>query len=334
MASVTSSVASPHSPYELVPDTNEQEGEWEEFLQANSGPSSIGWHTSPGSGSMASGYAVIGYTGQQEFVIPSPPAPSPLNLDSLQAQPSMPPSTFAEQFSPFNITPAPTGFDGAFVPTPLDTSAPLDLIPQDVLSDEEFNALMLSANSMPLASPLAGLENMTNSLPSPALQIPETIPVADLQGSPWEPVAVKSEPFFVMDGYVSPSPPLQDSTSVSPVQARSPIVVPTFIKQSGSPTKPLDVVVRTKRPGNRIEKRKAPSSSPKYSSSSESDPFRNLLQTNINTEKPNAFECFEAIGRQSQKGRKGPLADETKQNALQVRRKGACFCCHARKVKV
>ena len=49
--------------------------------------------------------------------------------------------------------------------------------------------------------------------------------------------------------------------------------------------------------------------------------------------KPNPFECFEEAARPSQKGRKGPLANDTKENALQVRRVGACFCCHARKVR-
>jgi hypothetical protein len=49
-------------------------------------------------------------------------------------------------------------------------------------------------------------------------------------------------------------------------------------------------------------------------------------------DKPNRFECFEAH-RPSQRGRKGPLATDTKQSALQVRRMGACFSCHARKVK-
>jgi hypothetical protein len=48
--------------------------------------------------------------------------------------------------------------------------------------------------------------------------------------------------------------------------------------------------------------------------------------------RPNPFECFEAM-RATQRGRKGPLANETKENALQVRRLGACFCCHSRKVK-
>lgn len=49
--------------------------------------------------------------------------------------------------------------------------------------------------------------------------------------------------------------------------------------------------------------------------------------------KPNPFECFEAM-RTTHRGRKGPLANEVKESALQVRRLGACFCCHARKVKV
>lgn len=48
--------------------------------------------------------------------------------------------------------------------------------------------------------------------------------------------------------------------------------------------------------------------------------------------KPNPWECFEAI-RTTARGRKGPLATDTKENARLVRRKGACFCCHSRKVK-
>ncbi|KAK0722960.1 hypothetical protein B0T26DRAFT_704804 [Lasiosphaeria miniovina] len=54
---------------------------------------------------------------------------------------------------------------------------------------------------------------------------------------------------------------------------------------------------------------------------------------NAHADKPNPFECFETAMRQSQRGRKGPLASGTKESALQVRRVGACFCCHARKVK-
>ena len=48
--------------------------------------------------------------------------------------------------------------------------------------------------------------------------------------------------------------------------------------------------------------------------------------------KTNPYESQDAT-RPSQRGRKGPLANATKENALQVRRRGACFHCHARKVK-
>ncbi|KAK3391873.1 hypothetical protein B0T20DRAFT_472641 [Sordaria brevicollis] len=41
----------------------------------------------------------------------------------------------------------------------------------------------------------------------------------------------------------------------------------------------------------------------------------------------------EGSNRVSLKGRKGPLPPSTAVSALNVRRKGACFCCHARKVK-
>jgi hypothetical protein len=53
---------------------------------------------------------------------------------------------------------------------------------------------------------------------------------------------------------------------------------------------------------------------------------------NAHADKSNPFDCHD-VARSSQRGRKGPLANETKQSALKVRRLGACFHCHARKVK-
>ncbi|KAH6636214.1 hypothetical protein F5144DRAFT_591439 [Chaetomium tenue] len=48
----------------------------------------------------------------------------------------------------------------------------------------------------------------------------------------------------------------------------------------------------------------------------------------------NPFDCVDALARgPTQRGRKGPLATDTKQSALVVRRMGACFSCHARKVR-
>ncbi|CAK7268466.1 hypothetical protein SEPCBS119000_003073 [Sporothrix epigloea] len=97
-------------------------------------------------------------------------------------------------------------------------------------------------------------------------------------------------------------------------------------------------------PSTRVTKKKATSfSSDKQQlsssveSSSGDDRFVIFTPKSISTHavsggRFNPFECFEALST-TQKGRKGPLAEEVKENALQVRRAGACFCCHSRKVK-
>lgn len=95
---------------------------------------------------------------------------------------------------------------------------------------------------------------------------------------------------------------------------------------------------RVKGAGARVVKnKKSTTSEASNSSGSGSSPtsrFVIMTPNSISTQagKPNPFECFEEM-RPSQRGRKGPLTDTVKKDALQVRRKGACFCCHARKVK-
>ncbi|EMR70922.1 putative fungal zn binuclear cluster domain containing protein [Eutypa lata UCREL1] len=87
---------------------------------------------------------------------------------------------------------------------------------------------------------------------------------------------------------------------------------------------PVTCPIRKVMKGGKIEKKKVES------------PGKFVIMTpnliNAQSGKPNPFECFEAM-RTTQRGRKGPLANETKESALQVRRLGACFCCHSRKVK-
>lgn len=46
-----------------------------------------------------------------------------------------------------------------------------------------------------------------------------------------------------------------------------------------------------------------------------------------------SFDGTPDASKASQKGRKGALSTDTRANALAVRQKGACFCCHVRKVK-
>jgi hypothetical protein len=46
-----------------------------------------------------------------------------------------------------------------------------------------------------------------------------------------------------------------------------------------------------------------------------------------------SFDGTPDASKATQKGRKGALSTDTRANALAVRQKGACFCCHVRKVK-
>lgn len=46
-----------------------------------------------------------------------------------------------------------------------------------------------------------------------------------------------------------------------------------------------------------------------------------------------SFDGTPDASKASQKGRKGALSNDTRASALAVRQKGACFCCHVRKVK-
>lgn len=138
---------------------------------------------------------------------------------------------------------------------------------------------------------------------------------------PWDPTNLKNDDSsnmvtnvydFASQGSPQPSP----SGSSRFSSPKSPNV-----KEEHKTPSPIRKVMK----GGKIEKKKVES------------PGKFVIMTpnliNAQSGKPNPFECFEAM-RTTQRGRKGPLANETKESALQVRRLGACFCCHSRKVKV
>ncbi|KAI8964072.1 hypothetical protein F5Y11DRAFT_116314 [Daldinia sp. FL1419] len=139
---------------------------------------------------------------------------------------------------------------------------------------------------------------------------------------PWVPGNLKNERFSPVTGDEVISMTSQSSGQRSPTHSslqsspRSPYVK-TEPGKGASP-------IRKVRSGYKVEKRKSEASSK----------FVIMTPNLIHQQsgKPNPFECFEAM-RTTQRGRKGPLAHETKESALQVRRLGACFCCHSRKVK-
>lgn len=153
---------------------------------------------------------------------------------------------------------------------------------------------------------------------------------------PWAPTNLKNDPSGGLMANVfdlaprippqqqqqHPSPPQQhhspSSSSHLSSSPRSPHIKEEHGGKAASP-------IRKIKGGGKVEKRKAEA------------PGKFVIMTpnliNAQSGKPNPFECFEAM-RTTQRGRKGPLANETKESALQVRRLGACFCCHSRKVKV
>lgn len=143
-----------------------------------------------------------------------------------------------------------------------------------------------------------------------------------------------------------PPPPPQHApaSSQSQSQPQSQAQSPIIIQESGYSTSPLltsscgspylsdsttsDVKPGSGRPSPQASLRKVKSGKveKKGGSGSDSSKFVVMTPTSITASagRPNFFECFEAM-RPSQRGRKGPLANDTKESALQVRRLGACF---------
>ncbi|EPE03122.1 fungal zn binuclear cluster domain containing protein [Ophiostoma piceae UAMH 11346] len=135
-----------------------------------------------------------------------------------------------------------------------------------------------------------------------------------------------------------------DSTSIPAPQQAQQKFIPHDLMSKPIPTRSAPTSINKVRgTGTRITKKKTASQSSSlqlsgsHGSSSGDDKFVIFTPKTISTHTGNGnrfnpFECFEAMSA-SQKGRKGPLAEEVKESALQVRRAGACFCCHSRKVK-
>ncbi len=135
------------------------------------------------------------------------------------------------------------------------------------------------------------------------------------------------------------------STTAAPVNSPA----GALSKSMPSRPAPSSSINKVRGPGVKVTKKKAASASSassasdqsqlssSHGSSSASDNFVIFTPKTIRTHtgtgsRFNPFECFDAMSA-TQKGRKGPLAEEVKESALRVRRAGACFCCHSRKVR-
>ncbi|KAI1771308.1 hypothetical protein F4818DRAFT_445330 [Hypoxylon cercidicola] len=300
MASVAS--ASPSSRHSFIQESGDDSDSWQ-YVESN--PASVGFMPSPASSSMNS-WGIVGYPNQMRA---SPVAMSPLQLDHDVSR-GAPPTSYPDNATDASLM-ASTGVEGQLMPA-LDEQQ--FMTGQDYLFSQPLTDLDMVQYYIGDMSGLGGFEMP----PQPVdLGIPQQYRT-DGEVSPWAPMNLKTGDF---SGLVDET----SSFSSQSAGQRS----PTHSSLESSPRSPYVKTesgkspIRKVRNGYKIEKKKA-----------ESSKFVIMTPNLINQQsgKPNPFECFEAM-RTTQRGRKGPLAHETKESALQVRRLGACFCCHSRKVK-
>ncbi|KAK1599155.1 uncharacterized protein LY79DRAFT_210059 [Colletotrichum navitas] len=307
MASVSSRGPTPHSPYDVqsAADTDES---WQ-YLDYASYPASVGFLPSPASTSL-NGYAVVGH-----HVSSDPVGLSPLNLDLDPDQSAFPAAGFPDQPEAF-AAPAPSA-NGQSVASGQESDF---LTPQGYLFSEEhldLNDLTSFVNSFQTSGLPTGLETAPQHQQD-GIDLSQILP-PNANPGPWSPTNLKvdngSSVLFMEDlssssqGSATTSPPHSNPTS------------PDIKHEADKATvsSPIRKVIAGK-----VEKKTAEAASK----------FVIVTPHSINAHsgRPNPFECFEALKPQS-RGRKGPLANATKESALKVRRLGACFCCHSRKVK-
>ncbi|KAI1451069.1 hypothetical protein F5Y02DRAFT_14316 [Annulohypoxylon stygium] len=305
MASIAS--ASPSSRHSFPMESGDDSDSWQ-YVESN--PASVGFMPSPASSSMHS-WGIVGYPNQMQA---SPVAMSPLQLDHDQAR-TMPPTSYPDSTSGTSMM-ASAGVDGQLMPAFNDHQfiTGQEMMFNDQLSDMDMTQYYPTFQGNMTAAGMSGLEGFDLDIPQ-QFRNDNNVP-------PWAPMNLKNEDFAsaIVDetnSFTSQSPrqrsPTHSSHHSSP---RSPYVK----AEPGKGASPI----RKVRNGYKVEKKKSESSSK----------FVIMTPNLINQQsgKPNPFECFEAM-RTTQRGRKGPLAHDTKESALQVRRLGACFCCHSRKVK-
>lgn len=161
-------------------------------------------------------------------------------------------------------------------------------------------------------------------------QLPEFSPTMQsaVTAQPWNPADPRHFDFNMVDHVSVPGSVRSLSKSVSPTpvaaqihggRSEGQVTVPDIRKKSSGvqkTRKKSKTPPRIKTPDRKLE-----------------DGVFTFCNQTVDTFGKTTFGEMEHQDRSSQKGRKGALSDETRASALNVRKQGACFCCHIRKVK-
>ncbi|KAF4339579.1 hypothetical protein FBEOM_6492 [Fusarium beomiforme] len=371
MASVHSR-QSPNSSisYDFESGPDDESWQYIDYTATGSGPSSIGFLSDPASGSLGSFTMVGNLHGTPSPFMPGNNTPSPYaagntpppHTSANNSSPFMPGNTpsptaasppllgemdpnvfFAANASSFQAQTGTANTDIFTTTTDGGFTLPQDfLTPQQYLFSQQntnqfqpqgLNGTMKRGMASPQGQGTDAAVDMTLMQNFPAdmfsinsneqVQVPQVDfnmqqPLqSDPNDPPWNPTNTRgNEAIFIMDDF---------NNSPSPVSNYSPSSMNSSKASSSGSKSPVSLPIRKVKVGKIEKKKKA----------EESGKFVIVTPNSISAHagRDNPFECFEAMNRTSQRGRKGPLANATKENALQVRRRGACFCCHSRKVK-
>ncbi|KAI0873360.1 hypothetical protein GGS24DRAFT_463778 [Hypoxylon argillaceum] len=300
MASVAS--ASPSGQGFFCANSTEDTDSWQ-YVETNSSPT--GYIPSPSSSSF-NGWGIIGY-------------PNHLGASPTAMSPLPPPTSHPTQQGTANTTADDTGNQ---LLSFLDN--------QEFMARHEFLFSGFLDSTMDMSSSQSGLQaGSLGDIPSfegmnmQAQPIDLDIPIQfqdDSNVAPWAPI---DDLMFLPMANASVSAQMSRTSSQRSVETHSHHSSPGIPCAKSKQAKSTNSIKKVKG-GNRVEKRKQ--AAPR-------DNFVVLTPNTIHQQsgKPNPFEYGEEA-RGIHRGRKGPLADKAAVKALNIRRSGACFCCHSRKV--
>lgn len=157
--------------------------------------------------------------------------------------------------------------------------------------------------------------------------IPPEMQQADTNVYPWNPQGMYN---FVDDSGHSTAPKSDGSRSLSRE------VSPRTSQRSAIHGEVQNAVHQVLKKSSRVQKPRRKSKTPPRITSPGrklDDGFFKFCNQTPDTFGKGSFGDMDHMDRSSQKGRKGALSEEVRASALNVRKQGACFCCHVRKVK-